>query len=82
MIWSGYATTSPANDRRQRGDSLSMSCTRLRASAPFQTVDALDASKVFANSCWMRPFLAVYEVREEEVQILRILHGARQWPPS
>jgi hypothetical protein len=29
-----------------------------------------------------RPFLAVYEVREEEVQILRILHGARQWPPS
>ena len=29
-----------------------------------------------------RPFLAVYEVREEEVQVLRILHGARQWPPS
>jgi toxin ParE1/3/4 len=27
-----------------------------------------------------RPFLAVYEVREEEVQVLRILHGARQWP--
>jgi toxin ParE1/3/4 len=29
-----------------------------------------------------RPFLAVYEVRDEEVQVLRILHGARQWPPS
>jgi toxin ParE1/3/4 len=29
-----------------------------------------------------RPFLAVYEVREEEVQVLRILHGARQWPSS
>jgi toxin ParE1/3/4 len=29
-----------------------------------------------------RPFLAVYEVREEEVQVLRILHGARQWPWS
>jgi toxin ParE1/3/4 len=29
-----------------------------------------------------RPFLAVYEVGEQEVQILRILHGARQWPPS
>jgi hypothetical protein len=51
MIWSGYATTSPANDRRQRGDSLSMSWTRLRASARFQTMDALDASKVLANSC-------------------------------
>src|SRR6202171_4127320 len=51
MIWSGYATTSPANDRRQRGGSLSMSCTRLRASARFQTVDALDASKALANSC-------------------------------
>jgi toxin ParE1/3/4 len=29
-----------------------------------------------------RPFLAVYEVAEEEVQILRILHGAREWPLS
>ena len=31
-----------------------------------------------------RPFLAVYEVREEEeeVQVLRILHGAQQWPSS
>jgi addiction module RelE/StbE family toxin len=29
-----------------------------------------------------RPFLAVYEVREEEVQVLRILHAARQWPAS
>jgi len=29
-----------------------------------------------------RPFLAVYEVLEGEVQVLRILHGARQWPPS
>jgi plasmid stabilization system protein ParE len=37
--------------RRQRGGSLSTSCKRLRASARFQTVDALDASKVLANSC-------------------------------
>lgn len=29
-----------------------------------------------------RPFFAVYEVAEEQVQILRILHGAQQWPPS
>ncbi|MGH9371634.1 MAG: type II toxin-antitoxin system RelE/ParE family toxin [Vicinamibacterales bacterium] len=28
------------------------------------------------------PFVAVYEVHEEEVQVLRILHGARQWPSS
>jgi toxin ParE1/3/4 len=27
------------------------------------------------------PFVAVYEVHDE-VQILRILHGARQWPPN
>ena len=26
------------------------------------------------------PFIAVYEVGEEEVQVLRILHGAQQWP--
>ena len=83
MIWSGYATTSPANDRRQRGGSLSTSCTRLTASGRFQTVDALDASKVCTRELVLtRPFLTVYEVREEEVQVLRILHGARQWPPS
>jgi toxin ParE1/3/4 len=26
------------------------------------------------------PFIAVYEVHEE-VQVLRILHGAQRWPP-
>ena len=26
------------------------------------------------------PFIAVYEVGEQEVQVLRILHGAQQWP--
>ena len=28
------------------------------------------------------PFVAVYEVHEERVQILRILHGAQRWPPA
>jgi toxin ParE1/3/4 len=27
------------------------------------------------------PFVAVYEVHPAEVRVLRILHGARQWPP-
>jgi toxin ParE1/3/4 len=27
------------------------------------------------------PFVAVYEVLENEVQVLRILHGAQQWSP-
>jgi toxin ParE1/3/4 len=27
------------------------------------------------------PFVAVYEVHSEEVHVLRVLHGARQWPP-
>lgn len=27
------------------------------------------------------PFLAIYEVHEE-VHVLRILHGAQQWPPT
>lgn len=26
------------------------------------------------------PFIAVYEVGEQEVRVLRILHGAQQWP--
>lgn len=27
------------------------------------------------------PFVAVYELHQQEVQVLRILHGAQQWPP-
>jgi len=26
------------------------------------------------------PFVAVYEVREEHIIVLRILHGAQRWP--
>jgi len=26
------------------------------------------------------PFLAIYRVREEVIEIARILHGAQQWP--
>jgi plasmid stabilization system protein ParE len=82
MIWSGYATTSRANDRRQRGDSLSMSCTRLRALRAFPNRGRPGRVQGTRELVLMRPFLAVYEVHEEEVQVLRILHGARQWPPS
>jgi len=28
------------------------------------------------------PFLLVYRVRESAVEVLRVLHGARQWPPA
>ena len=28
------------------------------------------------------PFIAVYEVHDGEVQILRLLHGAQKWPAS
>jgi toxin ParE1/3/4 len=26
------------------------------------------------------PFVAIYEVRDEEIIVLRILHGAQRWP--
>lgn len=26
------------------------------------------------------PFLAIYRVREKEIEIVRILHGAQRWP--
>lgn len=26
------------------------------------------------------PFIAIYEVRSDDVQVLRILHGAQRWP--
>lgn len=28
------------------------------------------------------PFIAVYEVHDDEVQVLRLLHGAQEWPRS
>jgi addiction module RelE/StbE family toxin len=27
------------------------------------------------------PYLLVYRVRDASIEILRVLHGARQWPP-
>ena len=27
------------------------------------------------------PFIAVYRVGDDEITILRVLHGAQQWPP-
>ena len=26
------------------------------------------------------PFVAIYEVEDEEVRVLRVLHGAQRWP--
>ncbi len=28
------------------------------------------------------PFLVIYRVREAAIDVLRVLHGARQWPPA
>jgi toxin ParE1/3/4 len=28
------------------------------------------------------PFVAIYEVREEQIIVLRILHGAQRWPQA
>jgi toxin ParE1/3/4 len=28
------------------------------------------------------PYLAVYRIKHGKIQILRILHGAQQWPPT
>jgi len=28
------------------------------------------------------PFIAVYRVRRNRIEVLRILHGAQQWPPA
>ena len=28
------------------------------------------------------PFVAIYEIREEQIVVLRILHGAQSWPSA
>jgi len=28
------------------------------------------------------PYIAIYRVRPKEVLVLRVLHGARRWPPT
>lgn len=28
------------------------------------------------------PFVAIYELREEQIVVLRILHGAQRWPSA
>ena len=28
------------------------------------------------------PFIIIYRVKNEELEIIRVLHGAQQWPPE
>lgn len=28
------------------------------------------------------PYIIIYRVKNEELEIIRVLHGARQWPPK
>jgi toxin ParE1/3/4 len=28
------------------------------------------------------PYIVIYQIADEVVEILRIIHGARQWPPA
>jgi plasmid stabilization system protein ParE len=50
----------------------------------------MQAKAVRRSRAAMRPsfleashtFVAVYEVQHDKVHVLRIMHGAQQWPPS
>lgn len=34
------------------------------------------------NSLFLEPFILVYRIAQRRVEILRLLHGAQNWPPA
>ena len=82
MISNGSATTSPKAVRvRHNGVAkvIAGGVSGLRAFPNRGRPGRVEGTRelVFAPL----PFIAVYEVHDT-VQVLRILHGAQQWPPA
>lgn len=88
-------TTDAANDLLQIGDYIAESRPNVALRIALDIIRAVGALDEFPNRgrpgrvrgtrelvLFPLPFVAVYEVHKHEVQVLRILHGARQWPPS
>ena len=87
-------TTDAADDLERICDYIAHERPEAARRLAFDVLNAIEGLRTFPNRgrsgrvhgtrelVLTRPFLAVYEVHEEEVQVLRILHGARQWPPS
>jgi addiction module RelE/StbE family toxin len=86
-------TTDAADDLERISDNISEDrpeAARRIALHIVRTVDALDtfpnrgrAGRVDGTRELVLaplPFIAVYEVHEHEVHVLRLLHGAQQWP--
>lgn len=69
----------PATARRVRGTVLS----RLQQLADHPESDPVgrvaDTRELVAGRY---PYILIYRIRGAEIQVLRVLHGARQWPPA
>lgn len=87
-------TTDAADDLERICDYVARERPEVAGRLAFDVLRAIEGLRAFPNRgrpgrvqgtrelVLTGPFLAVYEVREEDVQVLRILHGARQWPSS
>jgi toxin ParE1/3/4 len=87
-------TTDAADDLERICDYVARERPEAARRLAFDVLSAIEGLRTFPNRgrtgrvqgtrelVLTRPFVAVYEVHEEEVQVLRILHGARQWPPA
>jgi toxin ParE1/3/4 len=81
-ILRGFPTTLLAIDRTSPGTLHSRFCEPSAALTHFRTAGRpgrVEGTRELVLA--PLPFVAVYEVLENEVQVLRILHGAQQWPP-
>jgi plasmid stabilization system protein ParE len=43
---------------------------------PFATLPALSAGEVFPGL----PYIGVYRIQDQDLEIVRIYHGAQDWP--
>jgi addiction module RelE/StbE family toxin len=88
-------TTDAADDLERIGDFIAQNRPEAARGAALSIVERIGTLKTFPHigrpgrvhgtreiAFPPFPFIAIYEVREEQVVLLRILHGAQQWPPG
>ena len=88
-------TTDAADDLERISDYIANDRSESARRVALHTVQTVDSLDTFPNRgrpgrvagtrelvLVPLPFIAIYEVHADEVQVLRVLHGAQEWPTS
>jgi toxin ParE1/3/4 len=81
MIWNGFAITSPRTVLSPRGGVAQSVIERIGTLEVFPHLGRPGRVRGTREIAFPPlPFVAIYEVGDEQIIVLRILHGAQRWP--